>query len=170
MLSILFGALEVVFNAFFERLEEERQLVAAMNPSARNSIIVHSRKWIREITHRFLCAFWKNSSASLWCNCGLFPLKIIGCFRCDLPVDSEYQVAEVAVRWLASKPERVRHAYRVLRCIRVSNLNAEQRAQLEALIAAMPQYSTTVFSVPAMHGMQKIRDRWTAKAEEEQWF
>uniref|UniRef100_A0A183V3S0 BACK domain-containing protein n=1 Tax=Toxocara canis TaxID=6265 RepID=A0A183V3S0_TOXCA len=64
--------------------------------------------------------------------------------RCDLPVDSEYQVAEVAVRWLASKPERVRHAYRVLRCIRVSNLNAEQRAQLEALIAAMPQYSTTI--------------------------
>uniref|UniRef100_A0A914ZZP1 BACK domain-containing protein n=1 Tax=Parascaris univalens TaxID=6257 RepID=A0A914ZZP1_PARUN len=65
--------------------------------------------------------------------------------RCDLPVESEYELAEVAVKWLASKPERVQQAYRVLRCIRVTNLTVDQRKQLDALSSSMPQCNATVF-------------------------
>uniref|UniRef100_A0A9J2PNV6 BACK domain-containing protein n=1 Tax=Ascaris lumbricoides TaxID=6252 RepID=A0A9J2PNV6_ASCLU len=64
--------------------------------------------------------------------------------RCDLPVESEYELAEVAVKWLASKPERVPQAYRVLRCIRITNLSVDQRKKLDALTSSMPQYNATI--------------------------
>ncbi|MCP9257478.1 Conserved oligomeric Golgi complex subunit 8 [Dirofilaria immitis] len=50
--------------------------------------------------------------------------------RCDLNINSEYDVAEAAISWIAAKPERVYFSYLVLHCIRIVNLTPDQRDHL----------------------------------------
>ncbi|KHN85395.1 hypothetical protein Tcan_05107 [Toxocara canis] len=70
--------------------------------------------------------------------------------RCDLPVESEFELAQSAIAWVAARPERVRNAYRVFSCIRITNLTAEQHNDMINLINLMP-YFTAAVSTLAYH-------------------
>uniref|UniRef100_A0A0R3RM03 BACK domain-containing protein n=1 Tax=Elaeophora elaphi TaxID=1147741 RepID=A0A0R3RM03_9BILA len=61
--------------------------------------------------------------------------------RCDLNINSEYDVVETAISWLAAKPERVHFSHLILRCIRVVNLTPDQRSDLFALTDTMSNYA-----------------------------
>ncbi|KAM3722602.1 Kelch-like protein [Dirofilaria immitis] len=61
--------------------------------------------------------------------------------RCDLNINSEYDVAEAAISWIAAKPERVYFSYLVLHCIRIVNLTPDQRDHLFALTNTMSNYA-----------------------------
>ncbi|VDM45624.1 unnamed protein product [Toxocara canis] len=64
--------------------------------------------------------------------------------RCDLPVESEFELAQSAIAWVAARPERVRNAYRVFSCIRITNLTAEQHNDMINLINLMPYFTAAV--------------------------
>ncbi|VDK28604.1 unnamed protein product [Gongylonema pulchrum] len=66
--------------------------------------------------------------------------------RCDLNLETEYDVVEAAISWLTAKPDRVHSSYLVLSCIRIINLTPEQRVDLHSLISTMPNYARTVMA------------------------
>ncbi|VBB32084.1 unnamed protein product [Acanthocheilonema viteae] len=75
--------------------------------------------------------------------------------RCDLNINSEYDVVETGISWLAAKPERVHFSHLVLRCIRVVNLTPDQRFDLFALTDTMSNYAQIVLCVLTEHNSYK---------------
>ncbi|VDN07478.1 unnamed protein product [Thelazia callipaeda] len=61
--------------------------------------------------------------------------------RCDLNVESEYDLVNVAIEWLTVNPERVYASYLILRCIRMNNLSWCERINLINRLNTLPNYA-----------------------------
>ncbi|MFH4983450.1 hypothetical protein AB6A40_010159 [Gnathostoma spinigerum] len=69
-------------------------------------------------------------------------LKILN--RCDLPVESEFDVAVAGLYWLTAKANRFHFTYRIMRCVRSAQLTAEQRDEIEQMAWKASKHSEPV--------------------------